>query len=96
MLGTPFGFLCSSISQIFLKSTEFVLLRRWLRSFFRTTWSDNRTGQRTYRGRRESDSETIAPSQRRVLKDRIDRQYMGRLERLLPLRRSIQKSAAKV
>jgi len=41
-----------------------------------------------------SDSETIVPTQRRVLKERIDRQYMERLERLLPLRRAIQKSAA--
>ncbi len=41
-----------------------------------------------------SDSETIVPSQRRVAKDRIDQQYMERLERLLPLRRTIQKSAA--
>jgi hypothetical protein len=41
-----------------------------------------------------SDSETVIPSQRRVLKDRIDQQYMERLERLLPLRRAIQKSAA--
>jgi hypothetical protein len=29
-----------------------------------------------------------------VPKDRIDRQYMERLERLLPLRRAIQKTAA--
>jgi hypothetical protein len=41
-----------------------------------------------------SDSETAVPAQRRVLKDRIDRQYMERLERLLPLRRAIQKTAA--
>jgi hypothetical protein len=41
-----------------------------------------------------SDSETVIPTQRRVAKDRIDRQYMERLERLLPLRRAIQKSAA--
>jgi hypothetical protein len=41
-----------------------------------------------------SDSETVVPTQHRVAKDRIDRQYMERLERLLPLRRSIQKTAA--
>jgi hypothetical protein len=41
-----------------------------------------------------SDSEAVVPSERRVAKDRIDRQYMERLERLLPLRRAIQKSAA--
>jgi hypothetical protein len=41
-----------------------------------------------------ADSETTVPAQRRVAKDRIDRQYMERLERLLPLRRSIQKTAA--
>jgi hypothetical protein len=34
------------------------------------------------------------PMVRRAAKDRIDQQYMERLERLLPLRRSIQKSAA--
>jgi hypothetical protein len=41
-----------------------------------------------------SDSEAVVPAQRRVMKDHIDRQYMERLERLLPLRRAIQKSAA--
>jgi hypothetical protein len=41
-----------------------------------------------------SDSETVVPTQRRVAKDRIDQQYMERLERLLPLRRAIQKTAA--
>ena len=41
-----------------------------------------------------SDSETVVPTQRRAAKDRIDQQYMERLERLLPLRRSIQKTAA--
>ena len=41
-----------------------------------------------------AESETVVPSQLRVPKDRIDRQYMERLERLLPLRRAIQKTAA--
>jgi hypothetical protein len=41
-----------------------------------------------------SDSDAIIPSPRLVPKDQIDRQYMERLERLLPLRRSMQKSAA--
>jgi hypothetical protein len=41
-----------------------------------------------------SDSEAAVPTPRLVPKDRIDRQYMERLERLLPLRRSIQKTAA--
>jgi hypothetical protein len=41
-----------------------------------------------------ADSETVVPSQRRVPKDRIDQQYMERLQRLLPLRRAIQKTAA--
>lgn len=58
----------------------------------KTAWKGS--AGRFYCGEFCSDSEAAVPAQQRVMKDRIDRQYMERLERLLPLRRSIQKTAA--
>jgi hypothetical protein len=48
------------------------------------------TADRYYCSEFCADSETVIPFHRPVQKHQIDRQYLDRLERLLPLRRSIR------
>ena len=52
------------------------------------------TADRFYCSEFCADSETIVPSVSQPRKDVIDRQYLERLERLVPLRRRAQRSVA--
>ena len=52
----------------------------------RAAWKG--TSDRFYCSEFCADSETIVPASQTILKPQIDRQYVERLERLLPLRRA--------